>query len=302
MLRVSTAGLNHLLTAGAMRSQTAYAEASIQESTGLLGTSFAAYGARTQTMLNLQSSVDQAEAWSDAAGVAGDRAQAMYAAIGNVVDSLTTLRTQISAALSSSDNSGLADTGANALEELAGEINTQLGGRYLFSGARSDTAPVDLDAYDYASDTDFSDADTSYYQGDSTRASVTIDQGQTVTYGVSGDSSGFEKALRAAAMVATVTTSPATDTDRLLAAYELAQQAITELSNLQATVSVTANRLSDKQTQLAALVEVSQTALDDVKNVDTAEAALKVSTTQAQLQASFSAVSAILKVKLTDYL
>ena len=299
MLRVSTAGLYQALSAGAMRVQCDYATASTQEASGLVGSSFADYGSTAQRMLDLQSEVSDAQTWSDAAGVAADRAQSMYSAIGNMVSTLTTLRTTVSTAMSSTDNSSLNSTAQDLLTELASELNTQSGGRYLFSGGKTDTATVDLTGYPATSPP--TSADTSYYKGDSTTAAVTVGEGERISYGVTGDNTAFEEAMRATAMVATLTTSPL-DTATLESAYTLASTAVTALSNLQAQVSTTASRLSDTQSQLSATKTALETTLGDVKNVDTAQATLNVTTYKNQLEASYSALSGILKVKLTDYL
>jgi len=302
MMRVSTAGLYQALLSNTMRVQSDYASASAQEASGLSGTSFTDYGSSTQRMLNLQSEIDQTQTWSDGATVAGDRAQSMYTAVGNMIDTLTTLRSKISAAISSTDNSSLNATGSDALTDLSSEMNSQLSGRYLFAGGRTDTKPVDLAAYPATSPPSATVADTSYYTGDTAKAAVTVGQGQSITYGVTGDSSAFEKALRVAALVSSVTTSPGTDTTTLTAAYDLAGTALTELANLQEGISNSASRLSTKQTQLSAVVTAAETTLGDVKNVDTAEASLKVTNYKTQLQASYSALAAVMKVKLTDYL
>lgn len=302
MLRVSTAGLYQGLLAGAMRVQCDYATASIQESSGLVGTSFSDYGSGAQRLLNLQSEIDDANTWTATAKTAADRSQSMYSAVGGMIDSLTSLKTTISSAISSTDNSALNASGQTKLEELASEMNIQSSGRYLFSGSRTDTAPVDLSGYPATSPPSATTADSSYYAGDASKASVIVGRGQSVSYGVTGNTSAFEKALRAAAMVAGVTTSPATDTATLQAAYDLASTALTEMTNLQASISTTSSRLSDIQSRLGDMVSVAETSLGDVKNVDAAEASLKVTNTKTQLQASYSALAAIMKVKLTDYL
>lgn len=299
MLRVSSAGLYQSLAAGAMRVQCDYATASTQEASGLVGSSFSDYGSSAQRMLNLQSEVDNAQTWSDAAGIASDRSQSMYSAIGNMVSTLTTLRTTISSAMSATDNSTLNSTAQDLMKELASELNTQSGGRYLFSGGKTDTAAVDLTNYPTTSPP--TSADTSYYKGDTTTAAVTVGQGERISYGVTGDNSAFEEAMRAAAMVSTLTTSPL-DTATLESAYTLASTAVTALSNLQAQVSTVASRLTDTQSQLSTVKTTLETTLGDVKNVDTAQAALNVTSYKNQLQASYSALSGILKVKLTDYL
>ena len=297
--RVSTSGLYQALYSNAMRAQVDYSNASTQESSGLAGTSYADYGSSTQRLLNLESEVNNTQTWTDAAKTASSRTQAAYSAIGNMTDILTTLRSTISSAMSATDNSTLNSTAKDLMTELASELNTQSAGRYIFSGGKTDTAAIDTTSY--PSTTPVTAGDTSYYKGDSTAAAVTVGQGEKITYGVTGDNSAFEQSMRAIAMVSTLTTSPL-DTATLQSAYSLASTAVTSLSNLQEQVSTVSSRLSDKQTQLTATKSALEDTLGDVKNVDTSAAALKVTSYKNQLTASYSALSGIMKVKLTDYL
>ena len=299
-LSISTYGLYNSVLGAAKSVQKSEAQASMQESTGLVGTSFADYGSKSRQLLVLQNEQVQAQSWSDNITTASNRSQAAYSAIGNMIDLMTTLKTTISSAMSGTNTSTLTATGQTTMEDLASEMNSQLDGRYLFAGSQSDQPAVDLTAY--ASTTASTTiADTSYYQGDDKQASVRISDTSSVTYGVTGDQTGMEQALRAAKLVAQATTSPI-DTTTLSAAFDLATSAITNLSNLQAGVSVTSNRLDDAQQSQTSYISLLETATSNVKNVDSAEALAKVKELDTQLQASYSALSIVLKIRLTDYL
>jgi len=299
MMRVSTAGLYQTLLSGAMTTQSNYAQASIRQSSGLIGSSFSDYGADSQRLIDVEGEITNLQSWSSNAAIAGTRVQSAYSAIGTMIDTLTTLKTTISAAISGTSTTGLDETASQYLEELAQQLNTQSGGRYLFGGSDTDSAPVDLTSYPATSPPSASTADTSYYAGNGDVAQVTVGSGQRISYGVTADNSAFEKALRACAIVAS---SDDNDSTTLEGAFDLASEALTELSNLQATLSVTASRLSDRQGVLADTLTAAQSTLSDVKNIDVASAALAVTNYSNQLQASFSALSSVMKVRLTDYL
>ncbi len=299
-LSISTYGLYNSVFGSAKSVQKAEATASIQESTGLVGTGFADYGSKSRQLLNLQNERSLAQSWNDDIAVASDRSQATYSAVGDMITLLTSLRTTISSAMSGTATSTLNSQGQTTLEDLAGKLNTQLDGRYLFAGSQTDQAAVDLTTYQ-STTASTTTADTSYYQGDTQKASVRVSPTTAVTYGVTADASGAEKALRAAKLVSQLTTSPL-DTSTLGSAYDLADEAITELSNLQASVSVTSNRLDDAKQSETTYISLLDDATSTIKNVDSAEALANVQELNTQLQASYSALSIVLKIKLTDYL
>lgn len=300
MLSVSTYGLFNTVLGAAKSVQKAEAQASIQESTGLVGTSFADYGDKSRQLLTLQNEMSSAQAQSDNTATAVNRAQATYSALGNMITLMTTLKTAISSAMSGTAASGLNAQGSSTLEDLASQINTQLGGRYLFSGSQTDQPAVDLTTY-ATTTASAATADTSYYHGDSQQAAVRVSDTSSVTYGVTGDNSAIEEAMRAAKLVAQATTDPV-DTTALSAAYDLASSAITDLSNLQASVAVTSGRLEDAQQSQTSYISLLDDATSSIKDVDSAEALAKVKQLDTQLQASYSALSIVVKIRLTDYL
>lgn len=300
MLSVSTYGLFNTVFGAAKSVQKAEAQASIQESTGLVGTSFADYGDKSRQLLTLQNEMSSAQAQSDNTATAVNRAQATYSALGNMITLMTTLKTAISSAMSGTAASGLNAQGSSTLEDLASQINAQLGGRYLFSGSQTDQPAVDLTTY-ATTTASAATADTSYYHGDSQQAAVRVSDTSSVTYGVTGDNSAIEEAMRAAKLVAQATTDPV-DTTALSAAYDLASSAITDLSNLQASVAVTSGRLEDAQQSQTSYISLLDDATSSIKDVDSAEALAKVKQLDTQLQASYSALSIVVKIRLTDYL
>lgn len=300
---ISTYGLYSILARNASEAQSALTTATEQESTGLISQTYSGLGGvATSRLLDLKSSVTEADNYSSNASTAGTRTQAMYTAVGSMISSLTSLKTTISAALSATDNSTLSTSAENILTDLAGDMNTQVGSSYVFSGAKTDTAAVDLTNYPSSSPVSSTTADTSYYQGDDAVASIKVSDDQSIGYGVTADNSSFEQALRAAAMVTESVSGGTTDTTTLEAAYALASTALDGLSNVQEGIANTSARLTDVQTNQATFVSQMNSMISDIENVDTAQASANVSEYQTQLEASYSALAIVLKVKLTDYL
>jgi flagellar hook-associated protein 3 FlgL len=298
--RVSSHSLSQSMLQASLNVQSKYANATAQQSSGLVATTYGGLGSQASSLISLETSQTRLNAWSDTTHNANDRVQSMYAAVGDMIDQLSSLRSTISAAMSNSSTAtDLNSTGQSLLDDLAGLMNTQLNGRYLFAGSNTDTAPVDTSALTAA--TVPSTADSSYYTGDSEIASVRVSENQTISYGVTASSTGFEQALRTANIVANMTTSPV-DSDALSEAYDLATSAMDALLATQASLSVTSGRLESAQTRQSNALSLLDTMTSNIKDVDVAEVAVRLAEYQTQLTASYSALSSLSKVHLVNYL
>ena len=89
---------------------------------------------------------------------------------------------------------------------------------------------------------------------------------------------------------------------QLSQALDLANQAVTGLSNLQASVAAVSKQLNDAQQQQTTYVTFLQNSLSNVKDADTAQVAAQVQALQTQLQASYMAVASVSKINLAQYL
>lgn len=292
MSRISTASLHNQVIGSAMQTETAWAAAETQQSTQLVSTDFAGMGTSSRRMLSLEDQISTTTALQAATKNGSSVAQTMYSNIGSMISSLTSLRSQLSSAMTSSSYDGYSNLntkGLDTLSAIAGNINANSGGAYVFSGSKIDTQPISVDST--------ASPPTWSYQGDSYVASVQVSSTQTIAYGVTGDNQAFTDALNAAKLAAQA--SSGTD---ISSAYQLAQTAITELSNLQETVSSNANTLSDATSTQTSMLSILTENLSNVKDVDTAAVTAKVSSLQTNLQASYSAVASTLKLSLTNYL
>ena len=296
-MRVATFALSDSMIAAALRTQAKVADYQVQSASGEVSGDFGGLGVNAKKVVDLQVSIAQSKAYSDAASSADDRVQAMYSATGSIVDMLTSYKSQLTGALSaSSDTETLAASAQSLLEEVGSELNTQYGGRYLFGGSQTETAPVDLSSYPDASATG---SDTSYYQGNDEIASVKVSDSQTVAYGVTADSTGFEQALRSLSMIANATSL---DSDTINSALDLATSALNTVTGIQATLSLKSSQLENAVSNQQDYQDYASSLSSSLTDVDVASVTAKISTYQAQLEASYSALSKVLSLRLSDYL
>lgn len=300
-MRVATFAQSEQMIAGALRTQAVMAEKQVQESSGVKSEDYGSFGATSQQIVNLQVSVTRAQSYIDAAQVADSKVQVMYSAVGSMTDIITSLRSQLSAATvgSTTGSASAINSAGQMLDEMASLLNTQYNGQYVFSGARTTTAPVDLSSY--ASSTgSATTADTSYYQGDGEIASVRVSDQQTVSYGVTADNAAFEQVMRVLRLVANSSSplSSSTITDAL----GVAETALDATSAVQTKLSNAASQIETASSRQSDYKSYAETLSSDLTGVDVAAVTAELSTYQAQLTASYSAISKIQGLNLASYL
>ncbi|WP_420965260.1 flagellin [Bradyrhizobium sp. B120] len=300
MMRVATFAQSEQMISSALRVQSVMANEQVQESSGLQSEDFGGYGSGAGRVINLQVSVTRAQSYIDASNLADNKVQAMYSAVGSVTDIITQLRTQLSAATtgSSTATASVINYAQQAISQMQGLLNTQYDGEYVFSGARTDAAPVDLSSYDTGTGS-LTTSDTSYYKGDSEIASVRVSDSQSVSYGVTADNPAFEQVMRLLKYVGNSTTLSSSDISQAL---DLASNALDAASTVQAKLSTAASQIETASTNQSDYQNFAKTLSTNLTSVDVAAVTAQLSTYQAQLTASYSAIAKIQSMNLANYL
>lgn len=301
MMRVATFPLSDQMIAAALRTQSVMANAQIQEASGVTSTDYGGLGQASGQVINLQISVSRAQSYIDTATSTDNKVQVMYSTVTSIADLLSQFRATLTAASNSvnTDSTTLTETSQQILQEMASLLNTQYGGEYLFGGARTNQPPVDVSAAAYPAATSPSSANTSYYQGDSQIASARVSDSEVVSYGITADNSAFEQGLRALNLVAN--NSPLSS-DTLTEALNLTVSAISATSTVQAGLGLASSALQDASTSQSDYQSFAKTLGSDLTGVDVAAVTAQLSTYQAQLSASYAAISKIQSLSLVSYL
>lgn len=297
-MRVATFATNQTLLSAAMRVQAQQAEKTLQQASGQISGDYGGLGASSGKVLTLETAVQRSKAYAEAASTADERVEQMYDALDAMVDLVSSMKSDvISFAETTSTTDALEATAEESLEQFVQLLNTQYQGRYLFSGSAVDTAAVDLDLLTTTPTTP-STADTSYYQGNDSIASVKVSSDRTVSYGITADNTAFEKVIRALQLVV----SAGDDADTRTEAEELLDSALTELTSLQAGLSLDAATLEDVVTDAETFQDYASGVESDLSEVDIAQVAAELSSYESQLEAAYSAIGTIQSLSLTDFL
>jgi flagellar hook-associated protein 3 FlgL len=300
VMRVATFALSDQMITSALRVQSVMANEQEQESSGLKSQDFGGYGSSAGQIINLQVSVTRSQSYIDAAQLADNKVQVMYSAVGSVTDVITQLRTQLSAATTgnSTATASVINYAQQALSQMGATLNTQYNGEYIFGGADTSTAPVDLSSFATGAGS-LTTADTSYYKGDSEIASVRVSDNQTVAYGATADNSAFEQVMRLLKFVGNSTTLSSSD---ITQALDLASSALDATSTVQAKLSTSASQIETASASQTDYQNFTQTLSGDLTNVDVAAVTAQLATYQTQLTASYSAIAKIQSLSLASYL
>lgn len=298
--RVSTFGLGTTMMNATLSVQSKYAETASQKASGLVAATYGELGGDASALLSTEDAVTRQTTWQSNTNSAVARTKSMYSAVGHMIERLTSFRAKLSAAKSDpAAAAALPKTGQDLMNDLASQMNQRLENRYLFAGSRTSNPPVDTSKLSAPASP--STADTSYYGGDSESATARVSDQQTISYGISADATGFETALRAANVAMHFTASPL-DTTALNEAYDLATQALSALTDTQSGLSNVSSRLEAAAKEQTESLDLLKALAGDIKNVDLAQVTVRLSQYDAQLQASYSALSKISQFSLAKYL
>lgn len=295
--RIGSFAHSSALIAASLRTQAKLANQQTQEATGLKSTSFGGLGADAASLLRLSSQSSRLTADNAAAGIAASYVQSAYAAVGDIADLASTIKTQLAAQISGSnlDASGLAAYARGWLDDLQTQLNSQVGGVYLFGGEAVDRAPVDVSDPDYDPTTD---GDTGYYQGSSSARTFTSVDGTKIALSTTAQAAGFEALARA---LSAIIANP-DDKTTLASAFDLVGQAVTDIGASQAALGVQADQLASLVSRNEAKIGTLDDLASQLRGADLAQAAVLVTNYQTQLEALYSTISTLSSSSLLQYL
>lgn len=299
--RVATFAASEQMIDAALRTQSTMANEQIQEASGEKSTDFAGLGSTSQQVINLQISLSRSASYVNAATNADSKTQVMYSTVDSITNVYTQLRTLLTGASNnaSTNPASVAASGQQMLQEMSSLLNTQYAGEYLFGGSNTQAAPVDVSNSSYPAMTSPSVSDTSYYKGDDQIASARVSNGAPVAYGVTADNPAFEQGLRALNLVANNSPLSATTLNEAL---NLVTSALSSAETVQTQLGLASSTLQTSSAAQTDYQNFAQTLGENLTSVDVASITAQLSNYQAQLTASYSAISKIQGLNLASYL
>lgn len=298
--RVATHAYTNSMISENMRLQNRYADINTQISSGLKTQDYKGIARDSQYLLAVESSYSKLDAYNANSNTAAANINIMYSTIGRIEDMANSMLSSVTSALAGNQVPAaiMSSQADNAMKETAGLLNSKVAGRYLFSGSDIDTVPVNLSDPAWVPQSAPSVVNTGYYQGNSVISSVQTSETQTVSYGITADSTGFEKLFRAYNLLFNNPTGFADRNEAL----DLIKQGINDIANLRGLLSTQAKSIEDQtdknEQDKGFLTELGTT----IKGTDIPSASVTLTEIQGQLEASYSASVRIMKLSLVNYL
>ncbi|WP_420549524.1 flagellin [Curvivirga sp.] len=300
MTRVATFSNYQNLLNMSMNVQSDVSSKQLDIASGKISENYYDLASSTNLILDLEHSMSTSEQYIDNAEQVSAQVEATYAALNSMVDVMANFTSSVTASLGGTDDvEELNATAQASLEEMGALLNQQYGDIYLFGGTDTGQAPVDVSSASYTAQTYPSTVSTDYYSGNDETRSFHADDNYEINYGVTANESAFEKAIRAMSMMANMDPH---DEDAIAEAHDLMNEATAEIAALQAEVSVTASNIENTIDAHTNAQLITESMLGDLTEVDVAEATAELNQLQAQLEASFSAISNATSLNLIDYL
>lgn len=308
MIRIGTFATQELSMFQTLSTQSRVTEQQLQLSSGKVSRDYAGLSTDSRRLLSMEDSLQQIDGYLKNIDNVTQQLTKMESSVASAQTIASDLRTLLVNALNADTGNDLAlpDQAQAKLDQLAGLLNTQYDGRYLFGGARIDAPPVDFSGLDPADPTydpaNPTTANAGYYQGDGSTLSVRIDKSITLDYGIKADEPGFEKLARALVLTRDNGAPGVIDRTQLEQALALAEQAVKEIPEIRSGIGHAMNVLEDTKTRHGDAQVYAEQVVSDIEDVDIAEVMTRLAADQTQLEASYMVSVRLSQVSLMNFL
>jgi len=320
---ISTRGISYSSTRNLTWGQNQLSLLSKQLTTGKFSTNLSDYStSKAQKLLNFNSTIDQQKGFGDVIVSIKPRMEVYNSAMTGIEDISAEANTALinAGTYNPETNSSFAAQIKGYMGQMEYFLNQQVGERYVFSGSRYGQAPVgDITALPVpptetapylatgdhvpAYDTDYlvGAPNTNFPQAN-VKEQIKIDTTKTLIYGVTSNEDGFQQIIMGLRWAYAATQDQANYDTYMTTARDLMRkgQANVRATHTDSTNSYTTLLKTEENIESKVRSLISQ--VDKIQEVDKNEVAVKITTLQAQLQASFSAVGNMINLSILKYL
>lgn len=271
-----------------------------QISSGFKTNQFKGLFGEIEAFTSLDDKMKRSEEYLKNNSILSSRIGIMDNTISNVIDTVAEVRNIVILRRNgtAAGNMGFEGQLEQLWTTIAGQLNINLQGRFLFGGIRTDQPPVSND-YPTLFNDEYNPED-SYYRGAKENITMRVHDNHEVQLNVRADDQAFQK-IHAA--FATALEGHNTNSDELIArAYDQLSEGLEEISllhvevgTIQVTLQQTAEQHSKQSLYWRGLKE-------SMISTDLVAASSEVAINEGILQASFQAFARINRLQLSDYL
>jgi flagellar hook-associated protein 3 FlgL len=295
--------LNHLQHAGHALDKTQESIAS-----GKNANTYAGFGDKTQVLTATIAAEARNTAYANATTFAVTQTDFQDTQLTSLSALASQLKKAVSDAVVNNDGSTLMVQAQNIFDQASAILNSKdANGDYIYSGGRTDVAPVTADSL--AALLAAPSAASTFANGD-LKKSIQVADGVTVDYGIpaSDVGLGLMQALRSIASFdsgASFAAGPALNAAQNTFLTNMIATTGTVAVDLHAAAAANgyvANRLEDAQTQQASMKTLYKGFVSNIQDTNMADAATQLSLNQTQLQAALQVTAGLHQLSLLNYL
>ena len=307
--RVTNLSSSRLINSLILKSQERINEQQIRLTTQQKSQDYLGIGDDASRLLTVESSLRRIDQFVKNNAFIDMRMETMLNSMDAVGDILKEVRTLVRDVLEDGTLDGIDknDFTEIKMDQLEGFLNVKMNGRFLFSGTKTDTQPVNAgdlaDAPTFDADGVTTTAEPSFfYQGDDNQVKARIDEGVTLEYGVKANNEGFEKLIRAIRLVKSTDLSDANVIGKFQHALNLLNESADKIGAVELNTGVKFQQLASTTRSLKDTKSILDGVVDEIERADTFEAVSILNQVQTQLEASYATAVRVSSLSLTRFL
>ena len=307
--RVTNLSSSRLINSLILKSQDRINEQQIKLTTQQKSQDYLGIGDDASRLLTVESSLRRIDQFVKDNAFIDMRMETMLNSMDAVGDILTEVRTLVRDVLEDGTLDGIDknDFTEIKMDQLESFLNVKMNGRFLFSGTKTDTQPVNAgdlsDAPTFDADGVTTTAEPSFfYQGDDNQVKARIDEGVTLEYGVKANDEGFEKLIRAIRLVKSTDLSDANVLGKFQHALNLLNESADNIAAVELNTGVKFQQLASTTQSLKDTKNILDGVVDEIERADTFEAVSILNQVQTQLEASYATAVRVSSLSLTKFL
>ena len=307
--RVTNLSSSRLINSLILKSQDRINEQQIKLTTQQKSQDYLGIGDDASRLLTVESSLRRIDQFVKDNAFIDMRMETMLNSMDAVGDILTEVRTLVRDVLEDGELDGIDknDFTEIKMDQLESFLNVKMNGRFLFSGTKTDTQPVNAgdlgDAPTFDADGITTTAEPSFfYQGDDNQVKARIDEGVTLEYGVKANDEGFEKLIRAIRLVKSTDLSDANVLGKFQHALNLLNESADKIAAVELNTGVKFQQLASTTQSLKDTKSILDGVVDEIERADTFEAVSILNQVQTQLEASYATAVRVSSLSLTKFL
>ena len=298
LTRVGDLAQHQRMTQLLLDAQTRAREAQVQIGTGKAAQRFRELAPDADRLLATKDALYQIRQFRANNELAAKRLEVMESSVGSLHEVGTRLKVLLIQRLAA----GSALPGVitpelqHLLEQAVSDLNADFNGRFLFSGTRTDTAPVALDPA-FAG---FGGPDDTYYQGDGVALSVRADANREVAYGMTADRPGFQELV--GALRAALEGDASNDRALLESALGLVNAALPKVADYRSALGAGQAALERINFGHGDAEVYLERQISDIENVDLTAAITRMTQDQMVIESAMATIARLNQVTLADFL